>query len=420
MNAKMTKNPHSNMNRVELLFYNIYLYFRFGLKKRDKHTLLFGSWFGEKFADNSRFLFQYLADNKKKHRINKVVWATRSEKLFNELKTLGYEVVMIGTEESDYYHKTSGVHIVCNAGASFESKKGDIDGKYSYGAIRINLWHGLPGKGVDYASLEYKTREKSHPFLMKLYYYMIKIKPIRALGFQPGGWNDAYRLSTTPFVTDLFIDMTKLPASYIIESGYPRNYPVSKLLPEENRIIKLIKESSFTILYLPTFRDNKVDYQNPLDDLSIVQWINDENVLWIQKPHSANRSMLNTRTNNRNMFNLPDTFDINTLLPHIDVVLTDYSSVCFDAMYHNKPVVYYVPDLKQYMESDRGFVISPNEFLAGPKSSNTEELLMHLKSVRINRMREMPPMYYSFREKIWNYDKKMEDVWEDICKKTGI
>ena len=33
---------------------------------KDKRIILFGGWFGERFADNTRFLFQYLSDNKKK------------------------------------------------------------------------------------------------------------------------------------------------------------------------------------------------------------------------------------------------------------------------------------------------------------------------------------------------------------------
>ena len=150
------------MSRVKLLFENIYLYFRYGLRKRDNQIILFGSWFGNKFADNSRFLFQYLAENKEKYGFKKVVWATRNEKVFNALEALGYTVVMIGTKESDYYHKIAGIHVVCNAGSSTNASEGDIDGKFSFGAIRINLWHGIPAKGVDYASIEYKKREKAH------------------------------------------------------------------------------------------------------------------------------------------------------------------------------------------------------------------------------------------------------------------
>lgn len=409
------------MSRVKLLFENIYLYFRYGLRKRDNQIILFGSWFGNKFADNSRFLFQYLAENKEKYGFKKVVWATRNEKVFNALEALGYTVVMIGTKESDYYHKIAGIHVVCNAGSSTNASEGDIDGKFSFGAIRINLWHGIPAKGVDYASIEYKKREKAHPFLMRLYYSLLKNRLIRTVGFQPGGWNDAYRLSTTPFVSGLFVDMTKLPVKKMIETGYPRNCTLSKMLPEERKVISQIIESDYSILYLPTFRSKKSGYTNPLDDSSIVQWIKDENILWIQKPHSADKSMLDAQANNdTNIVNLPDTFDINVLLEHVDVVLTDYSSVCFDAIYHHKPIVYYVPDLEQYMEEDRGFVISPDVFMVGPKAFGTEELLIHLKSVKRNGMNEMSNTYYNLREKIWKSGTDMEEIWTAIREKIGI
>ncbi len=407
------------MNRLRLILKNLYLYFRYGFKKRDKQLILFGSWFGEKFADNSRFLFQYLAENKEKLGLKRVVWATRNEIVFSELKSLGYEVVMIGTKESDNVHKTAGVHIVCNAGSSTKEAKGDIDGKYSYGAIRINLWHGLPAKGVDYASLDYKKREKSHPFIMKVYYSLIKIKPIRAIGFQSGGWNDSYRLSTTSYITNLFMDMTKLPACKIIETGYPRNCSINKLLTEEKRVINDIKKTGYSILYLPTFRSSGINFMNPLDDPGIVSWLKDENVLWIQKPHSADKNMLSTRMQNASeVINLPDSFDINVLLPYVDVILTDYSSVCFDAIFHSKPIVFYVPDLEHYMNEDRGVVISPDEFMVGPKATNTGDLLSKLKAVKQNGMNEMSITYSDFRKKIWNCDTTMEDIWDAICKKT--
>ena len=40
---------------------------------RDKRVVLFGAWMGEKFSDNSRYLFQYIEKNKDELGINTVI-----------------------------------------------------------------------------------------------------------------------------------------------------------------------------------------------------------------------------------------------------------------------------------------------------------------------------------------------------------
>ena len=62
---------------------------------KNERTVLVGAWMGDKFADNSRFLFQYLSNHKKELNINHVVWATRSRQVLELLESYGYECVLI-------------------------------------------------------------------------------------------------------------------------------------------------------------------------------------------------------------------------------------------------------------------------------------------------------------------------------------
>ncbi|MEM5613517.1 CDP-glycerol glycerophosphotransferase family protein [Staphylococcus pseudintermedius] len=43
---------------------------------------------------------------------------------------------------------------------------------------------------------------------------------------------------------------------------------------------------------------------------------------------------------------VPDFLDTNQLMPAVDLMITDYSSIFFDFLVTEKPVVFYVPDLK--------------------------------------------------------------------------
>ena len=110
------------------LKWNVYTGIHTVLWPRDKNIWLFGSWMGEKFADNSRFLFQYLHENKSKFGIRKVVWVTNNSDVLEEIRSLGYEAYLMDTQESKYFHLKAGVHVICN------SRDTDICTKYSFGA----------------------------------------------------------------------------------------------------------------------------------------------------------------------------------------------------------------------------------------------------------------------------------------------
>ena len=64
------------------------------------------------------------------------------------------------------------------------------------------------------------------------------------------------------------------------------------------------------------------------------------------------------------------------LLPVADVVITDYSSILFDAMIYKHPLILFVPDLDEYL-GNRGFYLDYNT-LPGLRAQNLEQLLQIL------------------------------------------
>lgn len=121
------------INRIKTIANNLYVGLESGVIHRDPHIVLFGAWMGAKFADNSRFLYQYLEKNKSKLGLKRVIWVTRSSEVESMLKNMGYECYLCGTKESKYWHLKSGVHIVCNA-TNRQGHEADIDIQYSWGA----------------------------------------------------------------------------------------------------------------------------------------------------------------------------------------------------------------------------------------------------------------------------------------------
>ena len=399
-------------NELILINKNIAMAFRSLFWKKDDGVVIVGAWFGERFADNSRFLFQYLCENKKKLGLKHVVWVSHSESLIKELKQMGYEAVKLGSRESIYYHKIARFHICNNSAAGSTERGNEIDAYYSFRAKRINLWHGIGIKGGEFCSNRYLDRKKRHPIICSLYEKMHNIELFRLYCKYPGGWGNCYWLSTTPAFTEYLHKWNIGPYSHYMELDYPRNHKCLKLTQEESEVVALIKQHKKTAIYLPTFRDDKIkfDFSFLADSISLSLEAND--ILWIQKTHSVDKS--DSLQHSQNIITLDSKFDINVLLPYISVVITDYSSVSIDAIYHEKPVVYYVPDWDYYINSDRGFVERIEDYFAGPIARTENDVLKNILSPPV-----LDEHYYYVRNRYWRHDMTYSDIWKGIKESTS-
>lgn len=388
---------------------------------KDKSIVLMGSWFGNRFSDNTRYLYQYLSDNKETLGLTHVVWVTKSQELQRDLSDMGYEAYMMDSEESKYYHQKAGIHVICNSDNEALAKGADILTRYSNGAIRINLWHGLGGiKGVGYASKEYLDYKKSHPVNIAIKDFFRGSRLFRRLVQLPGGWGDAYYLSTTPFETEIFKKYFGLSNKHFIEAGYPRNEKVIKLRECEKEVISKIQSSNKVILYMPTFRVNNAGYVSPLSDERVLSILRDNNWLWVEKKHGEDADGMMGKVENQTVLQLDSDFDANVLLPHVDMIVTDYSSVSWDALYHKKPILFYMPDYDYYMNQDRGFVLGPEEFIIGPAAYTIEEFAETLQKYREDFLKMLPENEEAIFKKVWGQETNCASIWEKIVQKCRI
>lgn len=70
--------------------------------------------------------------------------------------------------------------------------------------------------------------------------------------------------------------------------------------------------------------------------------------------------------------------DINDLLIVADILITDYSSVIFDYLLLDKPIIYYAYDLDKYNE-ERGLYFDFKEYVYGDIATNINELIKFIK-----------------------------------------
>lgn len=400
-------------NRIRVIINNIIWLFQSWGWHKDPSIVVMDSWFGQKFADNPRFLFQYLSENKSKLGLTHVVWVTRNENVLSCVRNMGYEAYMLDSKESIYYHKHAKYHICNNAPNCFGTFGGEIATKYSFRSKRINLEHGIGLKGVNYADNAYKEKKAKHPFLYKIKEKCHHYKWFRTLYLEQGGWGDSYYLSTSKANSDILYSYFLLPYDHYVEAAYPRNNECVRLTWQEREVLDKLKQYKYVVLYLPTFRNSceQIDFMNIAYHIEDI--LKEKDIYWIQKPHSADKKNASERISS-NVLNLESDFDINVLMPYITVLITDYSSVSMDAVYHKKPIIYFVPDYEEYMNSDRGFVINPADYMAGPKVFDVEGLTDTLSEYIENPDKVIDEHYLEIREKFWNEGITYEDIWDAI------
>lgn len=381
--------------------------FLFGfLLGRSKKSIIFGAWMGDKFADNSRFLFQYLSDNKNDLQLDNIVWATRSVDVYNTLKKMNYHTVLIGTKESFYWHCKSGIHIVCNTQIDGKIYRSDIDTSLSCGALKIQLWHG---NGIKCVPGDTRT---SHNFVIRF------LKNIST----PGLWyvGNYYFLCKCDLDFYFFEKKFMADRDHCIDSAYPRTQPCIRYYGEEQELITSLSQFNKIILFLPTFRNSYKNYIHPLQEDDLISYFEENNYLWIEKPHAADKeSKTILNRNSTNILTLDSTFDINVLMPFIDILVTDYSSAMLDAMFFRKQIVYYVPDFEYYIKDDRGFIIDYDSVCINPKVMNIDELKDALQNA-INK-HTYDENAENIRSMFWKYDDwSYKEIWNSIIKHCNV
>jgi CDP-glycerol glycerophosphotransferase len=148
----------------------------------------------------------------------------------------------------------------------------------------------------------------------------------------------------------------------LAETGYPRIDSTVAPRSEHSAYLRQrlnLDENKPVILFAPTWRgklnDWALDFSQLDADLSAMRQADAQVVFrghYFLEQHIAEQSIDCTT--------VPSDIDSNELLAIVDVLVTDYSSICVDFLPRQKPIIYYAYDQEEYAE-ERGFYILPEE-----------------------------------------------------------
>lgn len=207
-------------------------------------------------------------------------------------------------------------------------------------------------------------------------------------------------VSTSTFVTEYAF--SKVFASHdFVHSGYPRNDVLVSgvkdkrtLAMVEMPIYEHIKKNNFqTIIYMPTYRENSFA-SNPIDFDKLNIFAKESNLFILIKLHPFNdldyfdklddsRFHFHKNYSERILF-YPTGKDIYPLLHESALLITDYSSIYFDYLLLDKPIIFFVYDKDEYTTTRGDFMLDFESSTPGTKCITFDALLEAIQNNLLN------------------------------------
>lgn len=357
----------------------------------DNKTILYESRDGQSMTDSPLAIYLYLKEHND-YSTYRHVWVVKDASpkniarlLANVPEPLREDIIWVERNTISYAKwLLKAKYLVTNSTfQSYVNKKTN--------QIYINTWHGTPLKYMGYDIPGSKTSLKNvqRNFLMA-----------------------DFILSPNEHTSHVFLDRYKLSGLFegqILEGGYPRidftiNQDATGVIDYLIKNGIQINEGQPIVLYTPTWKGTSIN--NPSQswgqikaELEILREKNpDKNILIKVHPYAYSTVKLDV---DLVQYLVPDELDANKVLSLVDVLITDYSSIFFDYLVTDKPIIFYTWDAELY-SSYRGMYFEDSE-LPGPVVSDINvvaEMLCDPQAV-MNHSREQ---YTAMKSKIVPYD----------------
>ncbi|GAB6145786.1 CDP-glycerol glycerophosphotransferase family protein [Desulfocicer niacini] len=368
------------------------------LIKRDPELTVVINRPGTSFADNSKYFFVHATDLARKD--ERVVMLTVDPFIQKRIADAGGKSVL--------HPSWSSINLLLRCGKVVTDMDWFNFGSYplTQGAKLIQLWHGAPLKHIELDL--YRKRLNKMPAwmrpLLKIQKTVIGRYPVYDVVVSTSQW----------FIDRAFKQCFK--ARQFVATGYPRNdilfgWPPSDSVAYRLAQINVDKKALETVtaaksqgqkicLYVPTFRKDMADpFKTVIDLARISDFSQKNNLLFLLKlhPFMHGHSQINQYSN---ILEYAPLCDVYPLMPLCDLLITDYSSIFFDFLLLDRPVLFFAYDLEDYLSHDRNMYFDYGTMTPGSKCQTYDELEIHIKSIINNDFQDE---YAEMRKKIRHY-----------------
>lgn len=372
---KTYKKNMNNKNFVKTINYTR----AFEKEKVQENVILYESFHGKGMTDSPFAIFKYLYNNKEfsdfKH-----IWVLNNyeDNEYYQYYKNKKNIKFIQSHTKEYFLYLSSAKYLINSVSFppyFVKKEAQV---------YINTWHGTPLKTLG-KDMEGSVSQHSN--------------------VQRNFLQSDYILSPNHFTTDKISEAHNIDGIYngkILENGYPRIDGTINGSPFIKNILKQkydVDENKKIILYAPTWRGEGNSVSDTID--TIVRYISElsaglstEDTQLLLKVHPLVYRHIKDKVD-FDITLIPNWMDTNELLAYVDILITDYSSIFFDFLVTDKPILFFMYDKDEYL-ADRGVYMSLDH-LPGPICYTVNDLLNSIINIEKTEKEYQEP-YSEFKE----------------------
>lgn len=352
---------------------------------KNKRKIVFGAWRGKQFSCNPRYLFEYTV----RRGGFKCIWVGDRE-LANAVRSIPGAVFVRKGSFMAFWHAITAWVYVFNI--MWEE---DIIRFPRYG--RVNLvytTHGYLDKKI--GRLQYNGNGEVNKYRKKSFQWLRNIqRRVISWLYKTESWcSECSELAVQKMLEG---QQVELRPERMLRFGHPRadyfiHYGSSV---DEKRKQRAIYAKKLNLpmnkkwyLFVPTWRHEKEYLYSFLASKrrkEIEGLLNEQNAIIIEKQHPiVLETMLDFDGQTSDLLYSIDriqarSIDTQGLLMACDRLITDYSSIYFDYVLMNRPVVHFTYDYDHFMNLDFGFLYDFRQYGGGPFANTEDELISFLE-----------------------------------------
>ena len=306
------------------------------------------------------------------------LWLTSSDREDRDAAALGLRTVRKGGLRGWWATARAGVVVVTHG-------LGDVNRYAISGAFVVQLWHGIPLKriGLDSPATTQVPQVPGAPVLRRLIGILYRRAAQRIRVLPAASHRSRGRLESAFALGGDRVVVTGEPRVDVLSAGSAaqRRATASALL---SAAAGPIAPSTRTILYAPTWRDGAADPAVPdaAQWIEIIRVLEQRDAVLLVRSHPLGEGayappLPSTRVR---MLGAGVLADVTPVLPAVDVLITDYSSLAYDVGLLAMPVLYLAPDAEEYART-RGFYGRFRDVAGDDAAGDWQALLAQLTAV---------------------------------------
>ncbi|MCC5808667.1 MAG: CDP-glycerol glycerophosphotransferase family protein [Opitutales bacterium] len=331
--------------------------------------VLFGAMNGRWYGDNSRDLFEWILGNRPDL---KPVWMTRNPSVHEALKREGKPVAKTRSIRGWWLQLRAPLAVFTNRLTDFSPHAAFVPTRMRLLALR----HGRSVKRVRFARLEHALSPKEE---------RERMRESRVI---------AKAISTSEFISDIQEECLKIGRDKHVVTGYPRNdcllEPTASMRRDWSQFLGE-QEVQKVILYGPSWRHGREPTRFfPFPDFEkeqIFSFLKDHCALLLLRPHANDllkypdqKEFLISLTEECPFVRLAthdDWPDVNSMLPFVDILISDYSALYHDFLLLDRPIILIPYDFDEFSYQN-GFLYDYIALAPGPLVKTMDEFVSGL------------------------------------------